>query len=710
MSKKINYLFLFIGLAATAGFVYWQFVKKKVVKSSIQTAVEKESDSRYKVSYDSSAIDELGGNATFYNLKITADSSIILQYQKDTSLKGKLYDVRVERLEIRGANIPSFLQKNTIEATTINIVKPFITIVQFGKIKTTPTAEDSIALFEQLTGKFNKIHAGEINVVDAVIALADDNNAPHTTLQDVNVNLQNFKIDSTRNYNNIISYFVKDIVITAKTATTVNKKNGQIFIASGIKYSAPSKLITINEVLEKQAKADKPVTSISGIRIAGINTNAFVRDNALRADSLVTSGGNITIYTSKKTNAKSSEISVDNDFFDVAQVKNIVIGPTDLRIINKAKATSEPMLLKKVEFTASNIGTVYDGTNLQRLLATTRWKLSSAGTRFTSKDKLYNIDIGRINLDKTASTIQVQNITMIPTMSWAQFVKKLIVQNDLFNIAINNILITGVDVQALVDNQQLIADAVSMQPNIKIYNDRTVPMDPKSKVGKYPQQQLLKVEMPIAIKKLNVTNGAVLYRERGLLSKQTGDVTFTNINGSVSNVTNVKEVIKDNPNMVLQVNAMFLGAANINTTWTLPLNSTNGSFTVSGNAKPFDATILTKITQPLGMAAITKGKINGLTYTISGNDLAASGKATLLYDNLKIALLKTSDGSANDLEKKSLISFAANLFTKNSNPKNGETREGKIDLKRELNKSFFFLVWRSIFLASKRIASGKDDY
>ena len=84
MSKKINYLFLFIGLVATAGFVYWQFVKKKVVKSSIQTAVEKGSDSRYKVSYDSSAIDEIGGNATFYNLKITADSNIILQYQKDT--------------------------------------------------------------------------------------------------------------------------------------------------------------------------------------------------------------------------------------------------------------------------------------------------------------------------------------------------------------------------------------------------------------------------------------------------------------------------------------------------------------------------------------------------------------------------------------------------------------------------------------------------
>ena len=87
--------------------------------------------------------------------------------------------------------------------------------------------------------------------------------------------------------------------------------------------------------------------------------------------------------------------------------------------------------------------------------------------------------------------------------------------------------------------------------------------------------------------------------------------------------------------MVLQVNATFLGAANINTTWTLPLNSTNGTFTVSGNAKAFDATVLTKITQPLGMAAITKGKIKGLTYTISGNDLAATGKATLLYDNLK---------------------------------------------------------------------------
>jgi len=708
VNKILKFVLIIIASIAVAGFIYWQFVKKSVVKQSIQNAVKKGSDSKYKVSYDSSKIDELGGNATFYNLKIAADSNIILQYKKDTSLKGKLFDVRIERLEIKGANIPSFLQKNTIEASAINIVKPFITIVQYGKLKTVPTAEDSLALYEQLTGKFKKIQAGEINVIDAVVALANDNNAPHTTLQDVNVNLQNLLIDSTRNYDNIVSYFVKEIVATAKSATTVNEKNGNIFTASGIKYSAPSKLITINEVLQKKGKADKPVTSVNSIRIAGINTNSFVRNNTLQADSLVTGGGNITIYSNKKKDSKSTEISIDNDFFNVAQIKNIAISQTDLRIVNMAKASSETILLKKVQFSASNIGKVYDGTNLQRLLATTNWKLSAAGTRFTSADKLYNIDIGKFNLDKIAGTVQVQNIRMVPTMSWENYVKKLTVQKDLFDFSINNIVMTGADIQALVETQQLLATAVTMQPTLKIFNDRTVPMDPKSKVGKYPQQQLLAVDMPIAIKKLNVLNGSVLYRERGLLSKQTGDVTFTNVNGSVSNVTNIKDVIKTNQNMVLQMNAVFLGAANINTIWTFPLNSPNGAFTVSGNAGAFDATVLTKITKPLGMAAITKGKINGLTYTMTGNDLVATGKAVLLYDNLKIALLKS--GAGDDLEKKSLISFAANLFTKNSNPKNGETREGKIDTKREINKSFFFLIWRSIFIASKRIASGKDDF
>lgn len=103
-----------------------------------------------------------------------------------------------------------FYKKDKIQANRIEIYKPIITVISTGKNEIQKfTAADSLALYEKITGKFKSIQAKEIKITDASIAFARGKNSPHTKLLGVNINLQNFKIDSTRNYDNIISYFIK---------------------------------------------------------------------------------------------------------------------------------------------------------------------------------------------------------------------------------------------------------------------------------------------------------------------------------------------------------------------------------------------------------------------------------------------------------------------------------------------------------------------
>ena len=47
--------------------------------------------------------------------------------------------------------------------------------------------------------------------------------------------------------------------------------------------------------------------------------------------------------------------------------------------------------------------------------------------------------------------------------------------------------------------------------------------------------------MPFYVKKLLVKDGAIYYKERGALSKQTGIVFFENVQGNITNVTNMKD-------------------------------------------------------------------------------------------------------------------------------------------------------------------------
>jgi hypothetical protein len=71
----------------------------------------------------------------------------------------------------------------------------------------------------------------------------------------------------------------------------------------------------------------------------------------------------------------------------------------------------------------------------------------------------------------------------------------------------------------------------------------------------------------------------------------------------------------------------------------------------------------------------------------------------LLYQDLKIEVLKLDSGGT---KRKGLQSILANALMKNSNPLNGVTRSEEINYEREKEKSFFNLLWKSVFSAVKK--------
>jgi hypothetical protein len=66
------------------------------------------------------------------------------------------------------------LQKNKIQANSIEIYKPVITIINTGKDETSKfTVADSLAFYEKITGKFKSMQVKEIKIIDGVIAFAN---------------------------------------------------------------------------------------------------------------------------------------------------------------------------------------------------------------------------------------------------------------------------------------------------------------------------------------------------------------------------------------------------------------------------------------------------------------------------------------------------------------------------------------------------------
>jgi len=699
LKKSLKIILIILALALLGGWIYWQQYKKSIVKNSIESAISKGTDSLYFIHYDSSYIDEVNGNASFYNVTLQSDSLKRQLLLYDTASAPTIYNVQIQEVSIRGANIPGLLSNTSIEANSILIKRPVIYVINSGKKeKKGFNSKDSLAIYEKLLGKFKSINANEITIENGILNFADKTGSPTTALQDINIQIKKFRIDSTRDYQNIVSYFVKDVVARVKQVSIQGDKNRATFY--DVEYNAPGKFISLKKFQQRNSE-DKVIFDINNTSIKNISTDAFVINHQVRAEELASEGGMLTFFIKQKKTADSAndEIEIDNNYFDEALVDKVNISNTKIFIYNRAKPNDEPLVISNAKFNASDIQKLHSGTSIKNLISSSNWKLSADGFSFVTANKRYRLSLGAFDINNANASMRIKSFTVKPLMSEAAFTKSLAHQEDLYNLEFNNIELTGIDTRLLISKLRLEAVAGTLQPIIKIYRDRTVAEDLTSKVGKYPHQMLQSIKFPFSIKKLTVKNGLVAYTEKGPVSKENGTVSFKNINGSIANVTNIKDIISKNNLLVLDATASFMGVSQMHSVWKLQLNSTNGAFDVSGTAGGFDAVSLNPMIEPLGMASIKKGRVNKLTFNMTGTDLVSKGSATLLYEDLKIDMLKKDSA---DIKKKAFQSLLANALMKDKNPVNGVTRTEEINYQRDITKSFFNLVWKSIFSAAKK--------
>ncbi len=705
MKKYIKIILVVIVLALAGGWIYWEQHKKRVIKDSIENAISKGTDSLYFIHYDSSFIDEVNGNATFYNIDLQSKSLQKQLLLYDTASAATVYNIHIDIVSIKGADIPALLSNTAVEARSIQIIHPVVYIISSGKRKKETFSEnDSLAIYEKLLGKFNSIHAGEIIIEKGNLNFINKTGEPHTALRDISIDLKNFRIDKTRNYQNIISYFIKDVVAKVKEIYLRGDSNQAIF--TDVEYNAPGKFIKLKKFQQKNNQQEI-VFDINNTSINNLSTDAFIQDQLLKAEELTSDGGLLTFYRKKNNNddQDKDEIEIDNNYFDEALLNKVNIGNTRILIYNKANPTDAPIAISNVRFRATDIQKLYSGTSIRNMVSRSSWALSADGFSFLSENKRYKMTVGAFDINNVNSTMHINSFSVTPQLSEEAFSKSLRYQEDLYDLNFTNIELTGIDTKRLITEKRFEVETATVQPSIKAFNDRTVAFNPASKVGKYPQQLLQKIKFPVSIKKIIIKNGYVAYKERGAVSGETGVVFFKKINGTISNVTNIKDVINKNNMLVLNARSMFMGVSDLQTSWNLPLNTTNGSFHVSGVAGGFNAVSLNAISEPLGMISIRKGNIRKVTFDLTGTDLIAKGYSTLLYDNLKIDLLKKDSA---DTKKKGFMSFVANVLVKDKNPQNGQVRRNDIEKERDISKSFFYLLWKSIFTAAKKTVTGKN--
>lgn len=316
----------------------------------------------------------------------------------------------------------------------------------------------------------------------------------------------------------------------------------------------------------------------------------------------------------------------------------------------------------------------------------------------------YKMSCGSVEFDNSNHYAQINGLHIQPALSREAFYRRVGYQKELYSLSVGSFRLDGFDAQKLIYEGVLSAKKGTLRDaRMDIYMSRVPPPNPYSKNGNFPHQLLMKLKLPVDIPEVQVYNGHFAYTEKNQKTMQEGTVALERIHGSVHNVTNIPALTRRKSICTADLTGDFKEVP-IYTTFRFLLGSANGAFSVSGHSGSMDGTRLNDIVRPLALMEFRSLSLNGLQFRIQGSEAGARGTMTMRYSDLAVNMLKPKD---EDLNKADVMSFLANhLLTHNKNG-GANPRVVHPEVKRDDKKSFFNLIWKTIFTGALQTASRK---
>ena len=332
--------------------------------------------------------------------------------------------------------------------------------------------------------------------------------------------------------------------------------------------------------------------------------------------------------------------------------------------------------------------------------------------KFRTPDSTYKMKAELIHYSSVNKVLQVHDFKLQPTLEGGDFFKYAAIQKSRYLVEFKELRFTNLLLDRFIHNNMIIADSVFVhQPEVNIDNDKTLPPDMESKIGKYPHQELLKAEPLIMIKGMRIQNGRFTYKEKGEKTSKEGKLVIDNANAFFSNLTNSAVAIKRNPLCVGIINAKIFDTSPINTKFTFYLDSTEGEFDAQGQVQNLKAAQLNAVAEPLANTQLASLNIQLLKFQIHGDDFSTKGKVEMKYNSLAIILRKTDEETGTIKTKKFLTKIINKFSIYPANPWKGQERVANdVVYARTSSKSFLGVVWKTIFFGMQNIMMKTGRY
>ena len=317
-----------------------------------------------------------------------------------------------------------------------------------------------------------------------------------------------------------------------------------------------------------------------------------------------------------------------------------------------------------------------------------------------SSDSMYLYTVSGIIYCATLNTLAVNSFSVQPNYTDYDFTSRHEFQTVRIEAGLSNIYFHDFNPAGYLTSGSLISSYIEIgKMDMKVFRDKRKEF---RHVNRPPFQDMI-YNYPgiIRIDSIGISNGNVTYTVHGEGANEPGRISFNEINADIYKITNDTIYKKESAYLEIDGDALLMGKSRMTILLKGRIFDSNNTFSLNGTLSGLEVNELNPILEKNAFVYATSGKIDGMNFSFTANNAKATGRMTLLYHGLDIAVKnkRTDDTTA---FRERFISSIANRKVLDSNPlPDEEVREGIIDYERDPERFLFGYCFKSILSGTK---------
>lgn len=314
-----------------------------------------------------------------------------------------------------------------------------------------------------------------------------------------------------------------------------------------------------------------------------------------------------------------------------------------------------------------------------------------------TSDSNYLLKLDTIQYSTYRQRLFIGRIRLKPAFEHYMFAARMPWQSDRFDIDAKQITVDHFSFIPLISNKEFVCRKIEIAHTwLETFRDKRKPFKHESKplftemMYRYPGK--------LQIDSLIVTHCDIVYLEHNPEATKAGKITFKNAEFKLANITNDS---LNSGSFNLKGRAVLMGKSQVSVELIAKHFDRLGTFQVKGSIQEMEISAFNPMLEESAFVTVRSGKLRKIEFSFFANQHLAAGDMMMIYDDLSLALLDSSNKKDPGLKTK-LQTWLLNKMILDSNPlKEEPARKGIIRYKRDPERFLFNYCAKAIFSGVK---------